>query len=46
MFVGHYAAAVAAKAIEPKAPLWTLAAGCQLVDIGWTRFHYRRRRAR
>lgn len=35
MFVGHYAAALAAKAIEPKAPLWALAAGCQLVDIGW-----------
>ncbi|MEQ1709061.1 MAG: metal-dependent hydrolase [Terricaulis sp.] len=38
MFVGHYAAAFAAKAIEPKAPLWTLAAGCQLVDIGWSAF--------
>lgn len=35
MFVGHYAAAFAAKAIEPKAPLWALAAGCQLIDIGW-----------
>lgn len=35
MFVGHYAAAFAAKAAEPKAPLWTLAAACQLVDIGW-----------
>ena len=38
MFVGHYAAAMAAKAIEPKAPLWTLAAACQLVDIGWSSF--------
>ena len=38
MFVGHYAAAFAAKAIEPKAPLWALAAGCQLVDIGWSAF--------
>jgi hypothetical protein len=38
MFVGHYAAAMAAKAIEPKAPMWTLAAGCQLVDIGWSVF--------
>jgi glycerol uptake facilitator-like aquaporin len=38
MFIGHYAAALAAKAIEPKAPLWTLAAGCQLVDIGWSVF--------
>jgi membrane-bound metal-dependent hydrolase YbcI (DUF457 family) len=35
MFVGHYAAALAAKAIEPRAPLWTLVAGAQLVDIGW-----------
>lgn len=35
MFAGHYAAAIAAKAAEPKAPLWTLAAGCQLVDIAW-----------
>lgn len=38
MFVGHYAAALAAKAIEPKAPLWTLAAAAQLVDIGWSTF--------
>ena len=36
MFVGHYAAAFAAKAIEPKTPLWTLAAGCQLIDVGWS----------
>jgi hypothetical protein len=35
MFVGHYAAAIAAKAIEPKAPLWTLVGAAQLVDIGW-----------
>jgi hypothetical protein len=35
MFVGHYAAALAAKAAEPRAPMWTLVAGCQLVDIGW-----------
>lgn len=38
MFVGHYAAAMAAKAIEPKAPMWTLAAAAQLVDIGWSVF--------
>lgn len=38
MFVGHYAAAMAAKAIEPKAPMWTLAAAAQLVDIGWSSF--------
>jgi hypothetical protein len=36
MFVGHYAAAMAAKAVEPKAPMWTLAAACQLIDIGWS----------
>jgi len=35
LFVGHYAAALAAKAIEPRAPLWALVAGAQLVDIGW-----------
>ena len=35
MFVGHYAAALAAKSAEPRAPLWTLVAGCQLLDIGW-----------
>ena len=35
MFAGHYAAALAAKAAEPRAPLWTLIAGAQLVDIGW-----------
>lgn len=38
MFVGHYAAAMAAKAIEPKAPMWTLAAAAQLIDIGWSSF--------
>jgi membrane-bound metal-dependent hydrolase YbcI (DUF457 family) len=38
VFVGHYAAAMAAKAIEPKAPMWTLAAACQLIDIGWSAF--------
>lgn len=35
MFAGHYAAAIAAKAAEPRAPTWTLVAGCQLIDIGW-----------
>lgn len=38
MFVGHYAAAMAAKAIEPKAPMWTLVAASQLIDIGWSAF--------
>src|ERR1700754_1037636 len=35
MFAGHYAAALAAKAVEPRAPMWTLVAGAQLIDIGW-----------
>lgn len=35
MFVGHYAAAMAAKAAEPRAPLWTYVIGCQLLDVGW-----------
>ena len=38
MFVGHYAAAFAAKAIEPKAPMWALIGAAQLVDIGWSAF--------
>jgi hypothetical protein len=36
MFVGHYAAALAAKASEPRAPLWTYVGACQLLDIGWS----------
>ncbi len=36
MFVGHYAAALAAKGLEPRAPLWTYVAGAQLIDIGWS----------
>lgn len=36
MFVGHYAAALAAKAGEPRAPLWAYVAAAQLVDIGWS----------
>lgn len=36
MFAGHYATALAAKAAEPRAPMWTLIAGAQLVDIGWS----------
>lgn len=35
MFVGHYAAAIAAKAMEPRAPLWTYVLGAQLVDVAW-----------
>lgn len=35
MFVGHYAAALAARAVEPRAPLWTYVLGCQAIDIAW-----------
>jgi len=36
MFVGHYSAALAAKAAEPRGPLWLYVAAAQLVDIGWS----------
>ena len=36
MFVGHYAAALAAKAVEPRAPLWSYVVASQLVDWGWS----------
>ena len=35
MFVGHYAAALAAKSVEPRAPLWAYVGAAQLLDIGW-----------
>ena len=35
MFVGHYAAALAAKAAQPKAPFWAYVLGAQLVDVAW-----------
>ena len=35
MFVGHYAAALAAKSAEPRGPLWTYVLACQLVDVAW-----------
>lgn len=35
MFVGHYAVALAAKTVEPRARLWTYVAAVQLLDIGW-----------
>jgi hypothetical protein len=38
MFVGHYSAALAAKAAEPRAPLWSYVIGCQLLDVGWAVF--------
>lgn len=36
MFVGHYSAALAARAAESRAPLWTYVIAAQLVDIGWS----------
>jgi hypothetical protein len=36
MFVGHYAAALAAKTAQPRAPLWTYMTACQLLDFGWS----------
>ncbi len=36
MFVGHYAAALAAKAAEPRAPLWSYVVASQLIDWGWS----------
>ncbi len=36
MFVGHYAAALAAKAAEPRAPLWGYVVASQLIDWGWS----------
>lgn len=36
MFVGHYSAALAAKAAEPRGPLWAYVAAAQLIDIGWS----------
>ncbi|HEY3951527.1 metal-dependent hydrolase [Phenylobacterium sp.] len=35
MFAGHYAAALAAKSAEPRAPLWSYAIACQFLDLGW-----------
>jgi membrane-bound metal-dependent hydrolase YbcI (DUF457 family) len=35
MFVGHYAAALAAKAVQPKAPFWTYVLGAQVLDVAW-----------
>ena len=38
MFIGHYAASLAAKSAEPSVPLWACVAGAQLIDIGWGTF--------
>ncbi|MDQ2860696.1 MAG: hypothetical protein M3T55_08225 [Pseudomonadota bacterium] len=35
MFIGHYAAALAAKSARPRAPLWAYVGACQLLDIVW-----------
>lgn len=36
MFMGHYSAALVAKAVEPRAPLWSYVAAAQLLDIGFS----------
>jgi hypothetical protein len=35
MFVGHFAASVAAKAARPGLPFWACVGAAQLLDIGW-----------
>ena len=35
MFIGHYAAAFAARAVKPALPLWQLFIAVQLVDFAW-----------
>ena len=35
MLAGHYAPALALKAVNPRVPLWVLFVGTQLVDIAW-----------
>ena len=36
MFMGHYSAALVAKAVEPRAPLWSYVAAAQLLVIGFS----------
>ena len=38
MFIGHYAAAFAARAVKPAVPLWVLFVAVQLVDFAWAAF--------
>jgi hypothetical protein len=38
MLAGHYSAALVGKAVAPRAPLWSLFAAAQLVDIAWALF--------
>ncbi len=35
MFVGHFAAAIAGKAVTPRLPLWPLIIASQALDFGW-----------
>lgn len=35
MFIGHFAAGLAAKAKIPSLPLWSLMGACQALDLGW-----------
>jgi len=35
MFIGHYSAALAARAVKPSIPLWQLFVAVQLVDFAW-----------
>ncbi|WP_310497071.1 hypothetical protein [Sandarakinorhabdus sp.] len=35
MFIGHFAASVAAKALRPALPFWACVGAAQLLDIGW-----------
>ena len=38
MFVGHYSASFAGKAVEPRIPLWVLFIAVQFVDVLWAIF--------
>lgn len=35
MFVGHFAASAAVKAVRPQLPFWACVGAAQLLDIGW-----------
>jgi hypothetical protein len=38
MFVGHFSASIAAKAVAPRVPFWLLVGAAQFVDIFWSLF--------
>lgn len=38
MFTGHFAAAIAAKSVAPRAPLWVYVGASQFVDVIWSGF--------